>query len=91
MKYTYLFFIIIIVVIILFNSFTKKYNANLFSGFTNYHTTKWSPDLIRRFNVYQLTVNDNVNQFNLDDERVRNLCVFIFVILVAFKFNTKSK
>jgi hypothetical protein len=66
MKYTYLFFIIIIVVIILFNSFTKKYNANLFSGFTNYHTTKWSPDLIRRFNVYQLTVNDNVNQFNLD-------------------------
>jgi hypothetical protein len=33
----------------------------------------------------------NVNQFNLDDERVRNLCVFIFVILVAFKFNTKSE
>jgi hypothetical protein len=71
MKYSYkhiiLFFIIVIVIIlfnILFNSFIKK-NKSLFSGFQNY-TTKWSPDLIRRFNLYQLTMNDNVNQFNLD-------------------------
>lgn len=66
MKYNILFFIIIIVVIIVFNSFTKNYDNSSFSGFQNYYTTKWSPDLIRRFNVYQLTVNDNVNQFNLE-------------------------
>jgi len=73
MKYiNILFFIIIVtvvitIVIILYNLFIKNYGNNiLISGFKNYSTTKWSPDLIRRFNVYQLTVNDNVNQFNLD-------------------------
>lgn len=66
MKYTnILIFIVIILLIILFNLFTKN-NVSLFSGFENYYTTKWSNDLIRRFNVYQLTVNNNVNQFNLD-------------------------
>jgi len=28
--------------------------------------TRWSKDLIRRFNIYQSTVNNNANQFNLD-------------------------
>ena len=70
MKYSYrififiFIFIIIILVIILFNTFTN-YGKNT-DGFQNYYTTKWSPDLIRRFNLYQLTMNDNVNQFNLE-------------------------
>lgn len=29
-------------------------------------TNKWSPDLIKRFNIYQTTMNDNNNQFNLE-------------------------
>ena len=28
--------------------------------------TRWPKDLIRRFNIYQSTVNNNANQFNLD-------------------------
>jgi hypothetical protein len=28
--------------------------------------TRWSKDLIRRFNIYQSTMNNNANQFNLD-------------------------
>jgi len=69
MKYSYniFSFIIIFVVIIgiiLFNSFTKTKNSSLL-GFQNY-TRQWSPDLIKRFNKYQATVNDNVNQFNLE-------------------------
>jgi hypothetical protein len=35
-------------------------------GFNNNMETRWSPDLIRRFNIYQTTVNDNNNQFDLD-------------------------
>lgn len=63
MKYNYniLIFIIIIVSIILFNSFSKTKN-----GFQNYYSTSWSPDLIKRFNIYQTTMNNNVNQFDLD-------------------------
>jgi hypothetical protein len=65
MKYSYniIIFIIIIICIILFNSFTKN---SIKLGFQNYYTTPWSPDLIRRFNIYQRTVNDNNNQFDLD-------------------------
>lgn len=65
MKYRYsiLILIIIIVVIILFNSLTKNYWR---TGFQNYYTTNWSPDLIRRFNIYQTTMNNNINQFNLE-------------------------
>lgn len=65
MKYSYniLIIIIIFVAIIIYNSFTKKIGRQ---GFENY-TTKWSPDLIKRFNIYQTTVNKNVNQFNLDE------------------------
>lgn len=63
MKYSYniFIFIIIVVSIIIFNSFTK----NIKTGFQNYDVS-WSPDLIRRFNIYQKTVNKNVNQFNLE-------------------------
>ncbi len=65
MKYSYniIIFIIIIICIILFNSFTKN---SIKLGFQNYYTTPWPPDLIRRFNIYQSTVNDNNNQFDLD-------------------------
>lgn len=67
MKYVnIIIFIIIIVVIILFNSFTKNNNKKIISGFQNYNTTRWSSDLIKRFNIYQNTMNDNNNQFNLD-------------------------
>ena len=61
-----IFFIIIIVVILLFNSLAKNNKKNMKSGFQNYHTTRWSSDLIKRFNNYQTTMNNNNNQFNLD-------------------------
>jgi len=65
MKYIYkiLILIIIIITIIFFNSFTKNFGKD---GFQNYNTISWSPDLIKRFNIYQTTMNKNVNQFNLD-------------------------
>jgi hypothetical protein len=66
MNYNIIIFIIIIVVIILFNSFTKNNKKNFISGFQNYHTTRWPSDLIKRFQYYQITMNDNNNQFNLD-------------------------
>ena len=66
MNFNIIIFIIIIVVIILFNSFTKNNKKIMMSGFQNYHTTKWSSDLIKRFQKYQTTMNDNNNQFNLD-------------------------
>jgi hypothetical protein len=61
MKYSYTIFIIILLVIsiIIFNNFTKNIN-----GFQN--NIEWSPDLIKRFNIYQTTVNNNKNQFDLD-------------------------
>jgi hypothetical protein len=65
MNFNIIIFIIIIVVIILFNSFTKNNNNKIISGFQN-NTTRWSSDLIKRFNIYQTTMNDNNNQFNLD-------------------------
>lgn len=69
MKYSYKFFIfiIIIIAIVLFNIFTKT--STPFSnriGFQNYYTTPWPIDLIKRFNVYQTTMNKNINQFDLD-------------------------
>ena len=67
MKYSYnkiCIFIIMFIVIVLFNSLIKKSDK---IGFTNIdNNVKWSPDLIKRFNVYQLTVNDNITQFNLE-------------------------
>ena len=67
MKYMYKLIIFIIMLIgisiILFNSFTKNLGKD---GFQNYYTTSWSPDLIKRFNIYQTTMNKNINQFDLD-------------------------
>lgn len=66
MKYIYkiVIFIIIIIIIIIFNSFTKNKNFGK-NGFQNYNTIPWSTDLIKRFNIYQATMNDNNIQFNL--------------------------
>jgi len=60
-SYSILFFIMIIVAIIIFNFIQNSKN-----GFQNYNITQWSPDLIKRFNIYQTTMNQNINQFNLD-------------------------
>jgi len=64
-SYTYTIFIIFLLVtsIILFNSFTKTK-----TGFQNNTTTsnKWCPDLIKRFNIYQTTMNKNKTYFDLD-------------------------
>ena len=60
-SYSILFFIMIIVAIIIFNFMQKTKN-----GFQNYNITQWSLDLIKRFNIYQTTMNQNINQFNLD-------------------------
>lgn len=56
----YLIPILLFVFIILFNSYSKKKET-----FQN-NDKKWSPDLIRRFLEYQTTVNNNVNQFNME-------------------------
>jgi hypothetical protein len=65
MKYSYAIFIIFLLVIsiILFNSFIKTK-----TGFQNNITTsnKWCPDLIKRFNIYQTTMNKNKTYFDLD-------------------------
>jgi hypothetical protein len=60
-SYSILFFIMIIVAIIIFNFIQNSKN-----GFQNYNITQWSPNLIKRFNIYQTTMNQNINQFNLD-------------------------
>ncbi len=62
MKYSYTVLIIslLVISIILFNSFTK-----ITDGFQNNYSN-WSPDLIRRFNVYQTTMNKNKTYFDLD-------------------------
>lgn len=61
MKYCYktiLFIILLALSIIIFNSYTKV------EGFQT--NTKWPCDLIRRFVIYQNTVNLNNHQFNLE-------------------------
>jgi hypothetical protein len=62
MKYSYTVLIIslLVISIILFNSFTK-----ITDGFQNNYSN-WSPDLIRRFNIYQTTMNKNKTYFDLD-------------------------
>lgn len=54
--------ILLVIMIIIYNNYSKSF----IDGFQNNNYTGWSPDLIKRFNVYQTTVNNNVNQFNLD-------------------------
>jgi hypothetical protein len=60
-----MFFIILLVIsIILFNSFTKTK-----TGFQNYNSNtsnNWSPDLIKRFNIYQTTISKNITNFDLE-------------------------
>ena len=61
MKYSFnksiLILILLVVVIIIYNNYSKNID-----GFENQNYTNWSPDLIRRFNKYQTTMNNNVNQ-----------------------------
>jgi len=66
MQYSYTFLIIslLVISIILFNSYTKTFDNFQNNSTNNNHT--WSPDLIKRFNVYQTTMNKNKTSFNLD-------------------------
>jgi len=65
MKYSYnIIFFILILIFIIYYSFLK--NKNIKNGFQNYYNIKWSDDLLKRFNIYQFTVNKNANQFDLD-------------------------
>ena len=62
MKFSYnIFTFIFIFILILIFIFTFK---KIQTGFQNY-TIQWSPDLIKRFNIYQQSVNQNINQYNL--------------------------
>ena len=68
MKYSYNYNIIIVILlvisIILFNSFTK-----IKSGFQNKDNNirqNWSYDLIKRFNIYQTTMNKNKTYFDME-------------------------
>ena len=60
MKYSFnksiLIFILLVISIIIYNNYSKS----LIDGFENNNYTKWSPELIKRFNVYQTTINNNV-------------------------------
>lgn len=58
-SFVIMFVIIIILIIIFFNSYVKK------ESFANANN-KWSDDLVGRFIVYQRTINEDKNQFNLD-------------------------
>ena len=60
MKYSYNIFIFILIFIFIFIFTFKKIQT----GFQNY-TIQWSPDLIKRFNIYQQSVNQNINQYDL--------------------------
>ena len=51
---------LLVLIIILFNSFTK-----MTEGFES-NTRKWSANLLKRYNIYQATMNDNNVQFNLE-------------------------
>ena len=63
MNYDYksiLFIILLVIIIAIYNNYTKK-----IEGYQN-NTNKWSTDLIKRFNIYQTTMNNNVNQYDLE-------------------------
>jgi hypothetical protein len=67
MQYSYTFLIIslLVVSIILVNIYTKTVD-NFQNNLTNNNNHTWSPDLIKRFNIYQTTMNKNKTYFNLD-------------------------
>jgi len=62
MKYSYITIglLVSIILLVIYN------NYSIIEGFTQTNHQKWSSDLIRRFNIYQTTMNDNANQFNLE-------------------------
>ena len=64
MKYGYKTILCVGLLVILIIIHHKYFNK--VDGYQNYNMTAWSPDLIKRFNVYQTTMNNNTNQFNLE-------------------------
>jgi len=69
MKYSYNIFLFIkiflfLLIIFLFLIPFKKIQNGFQNGFQNY-SIQWSPDLIKRFNIYNKTVNQNNTQYNL--------------------------
>ena len=67
MKYSYNIFIFIIIIIFIFIIiliFILFPFKKLQTGFQN-NSIQWSPDLIKIFNIYQKSVNQNRNQYNL--------------------------
>ncbi len=66
MKYGYNIIICMLIGIVIISIMIYLFKNHTKNGFQNYYNTKWSPDLIQRFIVYQKTVNKNANQFDLD-------------------------
>jgi hypothetical protein len=68
MKYNYNYNIIIVILlvisIILFNSFTKIKLG--FQNKDNNISQNWTSDLIKRFNIYQTTMNKNKTYFDME-------------------------
>jgi hypothetical protein len=67
MKYYTILYIILLVCLSAYLIFIYFYLSLGFKkvGFQNYNNVQWSNDLIKRFNIYQTTINKNVNQFDL--------------------------
>ena len=63
MNYHIIILFTVIVSISIYIIYKIYINILLKEGFI---TNKWSPDLIRKFNIYQTTMNNNANQFNLE-------------------------
>ena len=69
MKYIYNILILSLTIIILISLYIvlNKYLIPILHGFgTVKEGFTWSSDLIKRFNKFQTTVNDNNNQYNID-------------------------
>ena len=64
MKYSYNIFLFLFLFIFLFIFLFPFTFKKLQTGFQNY-SIQWSPDLIKRFNIYQKSVNENRNQYDL--------------------------
>jgi hypothetical protein len=56
-----LILILLVVLIIIYNNYTKTF----IDGFETQNYS-WSPELIKQFNIYQKTMNNNINQFDLN-------------------------
>jgi len=64
-KLKYILLFLLVLIIIWFNNYTKIKEVDGFQNDSN-NNIKWSDDLIRRFNIFQTTVNMNNNQYDLD-------------------------